>query len=547
MANSVEPLAEAGAASAAMAPYRVNRTAAEPKVDLTPLAAPSIQTAQGLLEAVQQLRSDVLSKADELFNVWQPAIARPGFESSARNLACYLALRRHELRSLQLALTRWGLSSLGRSESRVGSTLDAVIATLGAMCDHDPGTLAPYPHEDAVFEGSRVIEREADAVFGGTKSGRRTRILVTLPTEASQDLPWMRALIRAGVDCVRINCAHDTPEVWSDMLRNLRLAERETGSREPVRVLMDLGGPKVRTVRRKKSEQDVFHVGDKLLLTAAPNLKQVSKRNHEKHPGALPVIGCTLPEVLECLSAGENVYIDDGQLAARVMERVADGVVLQIVHAPSKGRKIRSDKGLNFPDTNFRVASLTEKDRSDLSFVAEHADMVGYSFVQTDADVDALLAELAQRVPSDRKPPALVLKIETKRAVQNLPDLIVRAAGQLPTAVMIARGDLAIELGFERIAEMQEEILWLCEAARVPVIWATQVLEGLAKEGLPTRAEVTDAAMSNRAECVMLNKGPHILDAIRMLDGVLTRMQGHQHKKAPQLRVLHSWQAVFST
>ena len=112
---------------------------------------------------------------------------------------------------------------------------------------------------------------------------------------------------------------------------------------------------------------------------------------------------------------------------------------------------------------------------------------------------------------------------------------------------MIARGDLAIELGFQRIAEMQEEILWLCEAAHIPVIWATQVLERLAKEGLPTRAEVTDAAMANRAECVMLNKGPYILDVLSECSmGARPGWEGHQHKKTPQLRVLHSWQAAFS-
>ena len=192
------------------------------------------------------------------------------------------------------------------------------------------------------------------------------------------------------------------------------------------------------------------------------------------------------------------------------------------------------------------MASLTEKDRSDLHFVVQHADMVGYSFVQTEADIAALLTELAKDAQPDKKPLAVVLKIETKRAVRNLPELIVHAAGKLPIVVMIARGDLAVELGFQRMAEMQEEILWLCEAARVPVIWATQVLEELAKEGLPTRAEVTDAAMANRAECVMLNKGPYVLDAIRMLDGLLIRMEGHQHKKTPQLRSLRSWQALFS-
>ncbi|WP_205730360.1 pyruvate kinase [Cyclonatronum proteinivorum] len=104
--------------------------------------------------------------------------------------------------------------------------------------------------------------------------------------------------------------------------------------------------------------------------------------------------------------------------------------------------------------------------------------------------------------------------------------------------VMIARGDLAIECGFERMAEVQEEILWISEAAHVPVIWATQVLENLAKTGLPSRAEISDAAMGNRAECVMLNKGPHITAAVRSLDNILHRMEAHQTKKKALLRKL---------
>jgi pyruvate kinase len=107
--------------------------------------------------------------------------------------------------------------------------------------------------------------------------------------------------------------------------------------------------------------------------------------------------------------------------------------------------------------------------------------------------------------------------------------------------VMIARGDLAVECGYERLAEVQEEILWAAEAAHMPVIWATQVLETLAKTGLPTRAEITDAAMGERAECVMLNKGPHIAEAMYTLNDILHRMQGHQDKKHPLLRALHAW------
>jgi pyruvate kinase len=103
---------------------------------------------------------------------------------------------------------------------------------------------------------------------------------------------------------------------------------------------------------------------------------------------------------------------------------------------------------------------------------------------------------------------------------------------------MVARGDLAVEVGFERLSEVQEEILWLCEAAHVPVIWATQMMEGLAKRGSPSRAEVTDAAMSSRAECAMLNKGPNIVETVAFLREVLRRMDTHQYKRKAMLRKL---------
>ena len=148
---------------------------------------------------------------------------------------------------------------------------------------------------------------------------------------------------------------------------------------------------------------------------------------------------------------------------------------------------------------------------------------------------DHLLAQLERLEAKDI---GIILKIENRQAFEALPELLLAALNHPPVAVMIARGDLGVEVGFERLAEVQEEILWLCEAAHVPVIWATQVLETLAKNGLPTRAEVTDAAMAGRAECVMLNKGPYIEAAISFLDDVLSRMQQHQSKKTAMLRRL---------
>ena len=187
------------------------------------------------------------------------------------------------------------------------------------------------------------------------------------------------------------------------------------------------------------------------------------------------------------------------------------------------------------------MPALTAKDLADLDAVVRHADMVGYSFVQSADDIALLQHELASRDAAKAERIGIVAKIETPRAVRNLPGIIVQAAGRQPFAVMIARGDLGVEIGFTRLAEIQEEMLWLCEAAHVPVIWATEVLATLVKEGMPTRGEMTDAAMSARAECVMLNKGPHVAEALEILDALLVRMAEHQTKKTPRLRALKSW------
>ncbi|HUI27230.1 MAG TPA: pyruvate kinase, partial [Candidatus Kryptonia bacterium] len=156
-------------------------------------------------------------------------------------------------------------------------------------------------------------------------------------------------------------------------------------------------------------------------------------------------------------------------------------------------------------------------------------------FVHEPHDVLALQSALEKHGASQI---GVVLKIETRAGFEQLPRILLSALRLPRVGVMIARGDLAVEIGWERLAEAQEEILWICEAAHAPVIWATQVLENLAKKGVPSRAEITDAAMGERAECVMLNKGPHLVDAVRVLDDILRRMESHQSKKSARLRSL---------
>jgi pyruvate kinase len=249
-------------------------------------------------------------------------------------------------------------------------------------------------------------------------------------------------------------------------------------------------------------------------------------------------IACSLPQTLEAIRPGDRVFFDDGRIGGVILAVRPGEADARITMAAHRGSKLRAEKGINFPDSDLHLPALDPADEPTLRFIACHADLVGLSFAQQPADV----AALQRRLKELGKPElGIVLKVETARGFAALPELILKALESERVGLMVARGDLAVECGFERLAEVQEEMLWLCDAAHVPVIWATEVLDQMARTGQPSRAEVSDAAMAGRAECVMLNKGPCILEAVAGLDDILRRMSGHQHKKTPLLRRLRSW------
>jgi pyruvate kinase len=279
----------------------------------------------------------------------------------------------------------------------------------------------------------------------------------------------------------------------------------------------------------------VLEAGDSLIVT----LDSIPGRPalHDEHDKVLEPahIGCSLPELLTAVQAGQRILFDDGKFEGTIREVRPDQFRAELFRAGVGTAKLRAEKGINAPDTRLRLSALTEKDLQDLKFVARHADMVSLSFVHTPQDIEQLHGEL-ERLSAHEL--GIILKIENRQAFEQLPKLLMTALRRPPVAVMVARGDLGVEIGFERMAEVQEEMLWLCESAHVPVIWATQVLESLAKQGVPSRGEVTDAAMSCRAECVMLNKGPYMSETIRFLTDVSQRMSQHRVKRVATLRRL---------
>ena len=493
--------------------------------DATPVDLPALRA------EIENLIHVLRSEAEVIAAGWPAVKDERRFSPSAANLRHYLALRRRDLRVLQRRLMAVGLSSLGRLESRVIPTLEAVEANLAVLCGLPPRPRLP---PEAFFAGERLLATHTREVLGPPTLPRSTALLVTCPSEAADDPAFIRSLAMSGVEALRINCAHDNAAAWERMIRFARVAEIEM-NRE-LRVLMDLAGPKIRTGAVRHPSGDKQLRTDVLVALVPPG-------GLTTLPDDAPVFAaeCQLPEALRMVHQGDAILFDDAKVRLEVETIAPWGVVARVRHASARGVKLRKEKGLSFPDTELVVSPLTAKDLADLEFVTRHADGVSYSFVQSADDVSLLQAELSKHRPDDWQRLSVVLKVETLRSLRNLPAMVVQAASRQPTAIMIARGDLASEIGFARTAEIQEQILWIGEAAHVPVIWATQVMESMVKHGTPVRGEMTDAAMAARAECVMLNKGPYLLEAISELNHLLARMADHQYKKTPRLRRLMSF------
>jgi pyruvate kinase len=367
--------------------------------------------------------------------------------------------------------------------------------------------------------GATTIRERATELFGNKPDENIPHLMVTLETAMATDYNAVKQLVKAGMNIARINTAHDDTDTWTKMVANVRKAAKSTG--KSCKVYIDLAGPKIRTtIMGKGWKKERVKLLERERFFLAESGAKVDRR--EK------VVGCTLPGVVKDLREGDRVLFDDGLFEA-VVETPGELMAELYMHRVSALKpRLKAEKGINFPDTHLSVRCLTDFDRSVIPFAVANADMLGFSFVRTAEDV-AELQQLLREFGSPTLP--IILKIETAEAVQNLPSLLYQGMHEQVFGVMIARGDLAVEIGFERLSEIQEEILWLCEAAHVPVIWATQVLETLNKSGIATRSEVTDAARAAHADCVMLNKGKYLLSVLATLQDILHRSGGHHTKK----------------
>jgi pyruvate kinase len=592
------------------------------------------------LERLEEKFGEIINRLKEFENKYYNEINEvdPLYTNSAKNLIHYLAFRSFDIVSIQNELSDLSLPNLSNIEPHVMKSLidiKDIIEKLNNknITSYGKGILS-------IKKARKLLNKNTKLLFGKKSKKRRTRIMVTLPYNAADDHKLVYKLIKSGMNCARINCAHDNEEIWFKMIENVKDASKKLN--KACKITMDLGGPKIRTgsmipgaqvmhikpqrdeygkvvspakiwiappdilppndstvailpvdeiwfKKIKKGNEIVFidsrnksckiliekkqgmgkwgscsdsayvasctelklikkkdgiqkikvgellpmekfillKSGDKLILTSEPIPGENAVRDEQGNIIKAAHISSTLPTIFGDLKVGETIYFDDGQIEGIIEEIREKELEIKISYAKDSGSKLKADKGINLPQSDLKVSGLTEKDKIDLEFVSKYSDAVNFSFVNNENDVEQLYNVLSKK----ERNIGIVLKIETENGFRNLPRILLKAMRRYPIGVMIARGDLAIETGWKNFASIQEEIMRICEAAHIPNVWATQVLESLAKKGIPTRSEITDSAFAERAECVMLNKGYYIIQAVKMLDKILRRMQYFQKKK----------------
>ncbi|MGF1497466.1 MAG: pyruvate kinase [Elainellaceae cyanobacterium] len=332
----------------------------------------------------------------------------------------------------------------------------------------------------------------------------RTKIVATIGP-ASDSPERLRQMMRAGMNVARLNFSHGSYADHADRIQRLRTVSEELDL--PLMLLQDLQGPKIRV-------GDLPDEG--MALTEGDSLTLMPVAEYQDQPNTVSI---DYPYVAEEAQPGTQVLLDDGLLELSVQEVKGNAVICKVV----EGGLLKSHKGVNFPDLNLRLPSMTEKDKRDLDFgVEQGVDLISLSFVRRPEDIQALKALLQEKgadIP-------VLAKLEKPQAIANLEAIVDEC-----DAIMVARGDLGVEMSPEKVPLIQKRIIHLCNQKGIPVITATQMLDSMIHNPRPTRAEASDVANAivDGTDAVMLSGesavGDYPVDAVKMLARIAAEVE----------------------
>lgn len=346
------------------------------------------------------------------------------------------------------------------------------------------------------------------------QSPRRARIVCTLGP-ASNSEAAIRDLMRAGADVFRLNFSHGTHEEHAKQIERVRRIAEKDG--RIIGILQDLQGPKIRTGRLKYRTPVILQKGARFTITP----RDVA--------GSASVVSTTFPTLAQEVHPGSRILLSDGLIELRVKAVKGEDVECEVVN----GGMLGEHQGINLPGAALSIPSLTEKDKKDLEFGLKHGvDMVALSFVRTGDDV----REIKRLIGHRNEGTPVIAKLEKPQAIEHLDDILDVADG-----VMVARGDLGVELPLEQVPIIQKQIIQRASEWRKPVITATQMLESMIDNPRPTRAEVSDVANAvfDGSDAVMLSgetaKGKYPREAVAMMSRIVVEAEAHM-EPLPYLR-----------
>ena len=346
----------------------------------------------------------------------------------------------------------------------------------------------------------------AELSLNDSATQRRAKIVATLGP-ASNTEPVFRDLVRAGVDVVRLNFSHGTHEEKLALIRMIRKVSKEEG--KPLCILGDLQGPKIRTSKLKDHQPVMLKTGGRLTITA------------REVPGTASLVGTTFKTLAENVEQGSRILLSDGLIELRVHEVEGSDVICEIIN----GGMLGENKGINLPGIPVRVPSLTDKDSEDLEFALKNGvDAIAVSFVRTAEDVRLV----RNRVSAYGSETWIIAKLEKPQAIEQLDGILTVA-----DAIMVARGDLGVEVPPEKVPAIQKHIIRRAAEFRKPVITATQMLESMIENPRPTRAEVSDVANAvyDGTDAVMLSGesavGKYPVETVAMMARIVADAERH--------------------
>ncbi len=340
----------------------------------------------------------------------------------------------------------------------------------------------------------------------------RTKIVATIGP-ACRDEETLRAMIRAGMDVARINLSHGTHAEHARDIATIRRLSAEAGI--PVAIMADLQGPKLR-IGKIDPEPLALKEGDRVILSSSPDRVDAVPLPH--------------PELISGVRPGTRLLLDDGEIELKVEEKGNDSLVCRVI----AGGPLYSHKGIAAPGGASLIPALTEKDKVDVRFALEQkVDYLALSFVRSQADIEKLRA-LVGEVSGDSNKVAIVAKIEKKEALENFDKILEKS-----DAVMVARGDLGVEISVQEVPLQQKRIIHRCNRAGIPVITATQMLQSMISSPRPTRAEASDVANAilDGTDAVMLSGetavGHYPVEAVRMMEKIARIIEPELRPRMP--------------